>query len=224
MTITTTDSVQTHRANGESFFPIAFPYASAADIRATVTTPDGLSSELHFIVTPAGDLPVGVLFSAPPPLGSQVRIWRETSPLQQQAWKEGVEYPARVHEAAHDRRAMVDIDLRRDLQKGLSSLRADHAAALAALRAEMLDLFSRTLRTPEGVPELPAARERVCRALTFDAAGRPRLVDFYAVNPFLPIGPAPRWTPDALIGPAPLWTPEAASPAPRHIMIGGLCS
>ena len=111
--------------------------------------------------------------------------------------------------------------IRSELRAEAAAIRAEQAQGFAALRAEMLDLFSRTLRAPEPIPALPAARDRAGRALTFDAAGRPRRVDFYQVNPFLPICDAPVWTPAASICDAPIWTPDAAICAAQAVMIGG---
>lgn len=215
-------SIVVHVVSAATDYAVPYAYWSEQDLEVWFSSEEddrrllALGSD-YDLVTPMLSHEGGVVRLRAPLAAGLLILRRETRIIQ------GFSAPpnARGFEHALDRLAMVLQEQRRNLAEEAAAIRAELATAAASLRAEMQALFSRTLRTPEPIPELPPAADRVSKSLTFDAAGRPRLVDFYAVNPFLPICDAPRWTPEASICDAPIWTPDAAICAAPAVMIGG---
>ncbi len=154
MTIAEQDIIVHHVVGTATDYAVPFAYWGEQDLKVWHIPTGGLPVLLavgtdYDLDRPALSHGGGVVrLRAPLPAG-QLVIRRETRIIQ------GFSAPpnARGFEHALDRMAMVLQEQRRDLSEGLS----------------------RTLRTPEPVPELPAAAVRAGRVLGFDGFGQPTI-------------------------------------------------
>lgn len=144
---------------GSGPFAIPFRFVEAGDIRAALTTVDGVSSPLSGLsVTGAGD-PEGGSAITPVAVapGETLTLWSETALIQLTDYIAADAFPAESHEAALDRLTLIAQDQAREI--------------------------ARTLKAPfgESLGNLPPATMRKGAVLAFDAeTGAPRTDLTYA--------------------------------------------
>jgi len=129
MTVTSTINRQESIADGSAtIFPISdFTYADAADIAVFVVVYGDTVEHGTFAVSDPQESSPSVTFDTAPPDGARVIRQRDSLALQNQEWRDGYSVPLPAHETAHDRRAMVDIDMSAKLARTLRL--PDHEAA-----------------------------------------------------------------------------------------------
>ncbi len=124
MTLSTQTSKASFSGNGvTTVFPLPFPFARDADIRALLLE-GGVETELalgtHYTIEGAGGSSGGSLtMLAPPATGRTLVIWRAPAIVQEVDYVENSAFPAETHEAALDLLTMICQSLQEQLGRAV---------------------------------------------------------------------------------------------------------
>jgi len=124
MTLSTQTSKTSFSGNGVTcVFPLPFPFARDADIRALLLD-GGLETPLalgtHYTLTGAGGASGGSLsMLAPPATGRTLVIWRAPAIVQEVDYVENSAFPAETHEAALDLLTMICQSLQEQVDRAV---------------------------------------------------------------------------------------------------------
>lgn len=135
-----TTAVQTpaieYLGNGSTTaFAVPFRYDAPTDLRCAVRAANGVETALAYgtgftATAAAGDAGGTLTTTTPPASGTTVLIWRETTRAQSADYATNDTFPAETHEAALDRKSLVDQEQDRETARAIKAPRGIAAPLL----------------------------------------------------------------------------------------------